>query len=377
MPWVGSTSAEERPRWLLAELSYRCPLRCPYCSNPLALGDATRELTTAEWHRVLDEARTLGAVQLGLSGGEPLVRPDLEAIVAHARRLGYYSNLITSGVGLLEARLARLVEAGLDHVQISFQADEEALSDKLAGAPGSFRRKLRAARLVKAAGLPLALNFVLHRHNLERVPQILALSEELGADFVELANVQFDGWALVNRDALLPDEAAVRRAEAQVAAFRAAHRGRMRVFFVVPDYFEGRPKSCGTGWASVMLVVAPDGTALPCHGAAKLPLSFPNVRDERLATIWRDSAAFNAFRGDGWMPEPCRSCPDKAKDFGGCRCQAFLITGDPAQADPVCSKSPHHEQVVRLVQQAPLGRVVPIVFRSDDESRLLHPQAAP
>lgn len=185
MPWAGSTSAEERPRWLLAELSYRCPLRCPYCSNPLALGDATRELATVEWLRVLDEARALGAVQLGLSGGEPLVRPDLEAIVAHARRLGYYSNLITSGIGLLEARLARLVEAGLDHVQISFQADEEALSEKLAGAPGSFQRKLRAARLVKAAGLPLALNFVLHRHNLERVPQILALSEELGADFVE------------------------------------------------------------------------------------------------------------------------------------------------------------------------------------------------
>jgi pyrroloquinoline quinone biosynthesis protein E len=341
-----------RPFWLLAELTYRCPLQCPYCSNPLRLGEGGGELTTDDWLRVLSEARALGAAQLGLSGGEPVVRRDLEPIVAEARRLGYYTNLLTSGIGLDAARIAALKQAGLDHIQLSFQADEPALNDRLAGS-ASHRHKLQVARLVKASGYPMVLNVVVHRHNLDRVQQILDMAAALGADYVELANAQYYGWALANRDYLLPSRDQLLRAEAVVQRYRERCGERMKIYFVVPDYFEDRPKPCMDGWGQVFLGVAPDGTALPCHAAACLPgLHLPNVRDYSLEWIWRDSPAFNAFRGAGWMRQPCRGCAERSRCHGGCRCQAWLLAGDARAADPVCSRSPHHEVVVSAVGRA-------------------------
>lgn len=364
MNGVGSASPEvQGPRWLLAELSYRCPLRCSYCSNPADYETIDAELDTDAWKRVLSEARALGAVQLGFSGGEPLVRADLEELVAHARGLGYYVNLVTSGVGLTDGRIARLKNAGLDHIQLSVQGADAKTNDWIAGAP-TFARKLAAARRIKAHGFPMVLNVVLHRHNLHQVPALLALADELGADYLELANAQYDGWAASNRDALLPSPGEVEAAETALARYREGG-GKVKVFFVVPDYLAGRPKPCGGGWAKHMLVVAPDGLALPCHGARKLPLPFPNVRDLGVAAIWRESAAFRAYRGEGWMPEPCRSCPERDKDFGGCRCQAFLLTGDAAATDPACDRSPAHALVLEAARraEAPARVSRPLIYR--------------
>lgn len=370
------------PLWLLAELTYRCPLHCVFCYNPTQHAHLRDELTTAQWVDVMQQARALGAAQLGFSGGEPLLRDDLEELVQEAHRLGYYTNLITSGVGLTPARAQKLKDAGLDHVQLSFQDSTRELNDFLSHTR-TFDLKQKVARLIKAHDWPMVMNCVLHRHNLPHVRKIIDMAVALEAEYLELANTQYYGWAWVNRDHLMPTREELERAEAEVRAFRAEQEGqngghRCRVLFVVPDYFENRPKACMNGWGSVFLSVAPDGMAMPCHNARDLPgLDLPNVTTTPVAEIWRRSQAFNAFRGDAWMKPPCRDCDERDKDFGGCRCQAFLITGDPTQADPVCSKSPHHEQVVRLVQQAPQGRVVPIVFRSDAESRLLHPQDAP
>ncbi|QKT02687.1 pyrroloquinoline quinone biosynthesis protein PqqE [Ectothiorhodospiraceae bacterium 2226] len=351
--------AAPRPLWLLAELTHSCPLQCPYCSNPLALAARDTELSTAEWVRVLGEARRLGAAQLGLSGGEPLVRRDLEEIVAAARALGYYTNLLTSGFGLDAARLAALRAAGLDHVQVSFQADEPVLNDRLAGT-SSFAGKLATARAVKAAGYPMVLNVVLHRHNLDRVREILELALELGADYVELANAQYHGWAYRNRHWLLPTREQLARAEAVVAEVRARIGRRMRIYFVVPDYFEGRPKPCMNGWGQVFLGVAPDGTALPCHAAAGLPgLNLPNVRRHSLEWIWRDSPAFAAFRGEDWMQAPCAACEERGTCFGGCRCQAQLIAGEARAADPACDKSPHHARLQETVRRAAVAVDLP------------------
>jgi len=338
---------EGGPRWLLAELTYRCPLRCVYCSNPLDYARIDKELSTEEWLRVFREARELGAVQLGFSGGEPLVRADLEVLVGEARRLGFYTNLITSGIGLSAVRLARLRDAGLDHVQLSFQAATPDINDAIGGA-ATFSRKLKAARMIKAAGYPMVLNFVLHRQNIEQVERILLLSLELEADYVELANTQYDGWALINRDALLPTAEQLAAAEAVVTKWRETRGASPKIYYVVPDYYGGRPKPCGGGWAKTLLVVAPDGLALPCHGARKIPLPFPNVKNQNLAAIWQESTAFQHFRGEAWMEEPCRSCPERGKDFGGCRCQAMALTGNAASTDPTCAKAPKHY----LVQQA-------------------------
>lgn len=327
------------PLWLLAELTYRCPLQCPYCSNPVEMAAADRELATEDWQRVLQEARQLGAAQLGFSGGEPLVRRDLELLVAEARRLGFYSNLITSGVGLTHERVVGLREAGLDHIQISFQSAEDEVSALLSGSSKAFAHKLAMAEAVKSAGYPMVLNFVLHRHNIDQVDRIIQLASDLGADYVELANTQYHGWALLNRDELMPSREQLIHAEQVTQAWRQENPDGMRLYFVVPDYFEERPKPCMNGWGQMFLAVAPDGMALPCHSARGLPLQFPNVRDFDLETIWRHSDAFNAYRGYDWMQEPCRSCPEKERDFGGCRCQAFALTGDPTQADPVCTKS--------------------------------------
>ena len=365
------------PRWLLAELTYRCPLHCVFCYNPLDYTAQGAELGTATWLRVLREARALGAVQLGFSGGEPLVRDDLEILIAEARGLGYYSNLITSGVGLNEKRIRAFKDAGLDHIQLSFQDSTRELNDFLSSTR-TFELKSKIANLIKAYDYPMVLNVVIHRLNVDHVGQILEMAEALGAEYVELANTQYYGWGHLNRDRLLPTREQLQRAEAVTNRFREKVGARMRVFFVVPDYFETRPKACMNGWGSVFLTVTPDGTALPCHAARMLPgLAFPSVADADLATIWYDSEGFNRYRGDAWMKEPCRSCPEKVKDFGGCRCQAFLLTGDPATADPVCDLSPHHGLVTDAVLRArqPGAQGQPIVFRDDRNSRRLTAKA--
>jgi len=333
------------PLWLLAELTYACPLQCPYCSNPLDFSGYRRELDTDTWVRVLREARELGAVQLGFSGGEPLLRDDLDVLVEEAHRLGYYTNLITSALGMDEERAGRLQRLGLDHVQISFQAEERELNDLIAGGE-AFDRKLAAARAVKANGFPMVLCFVVHRGNIDRVEAMLELALELGADYVELAAVQYAGWAALNRTQLLPTAEQLRHAESIAHEYQSRHRGRMTIYYVVADYYEGRPKPCMNGWGTTFLGVAPDGTALPCHSARSLPgLDLPNVHDRSIEWIWRESPTFNRFRGDSWMEEPCRGCPERGRDHGGCRCQAYLLTGDAAATDPVCDKSPQHEIV--------------------------------
>ncbi|MES2841941.1 MAG: pyrroloquinoline quinone biosynthesis protein PqqE [Pseudomonadota bacterium] len=363
------------PLWLLAELTYQCPLHCVFCYNPTQHARIKDELTTAQWVDVMRQARKLGAAQLGFSGGEPLVRDDLEELVQEAHALGYYTNLITSGVGLNEARAQRLKDAGLDHIQLSFQDSTRELNDFLSHTK-TFELKQKVARLIKAHDWPMVMNCVLHRHNLPHVDQIIEMALALDAEYLELANTQYYGWAWVNRDHLMPTHEALIEAEAVVNRYREKIGKRCKLLFVVPDYFEERPKACMNGWGSVFLSVAPDGVAMPCHNARDLPgLKLPNVRDMPLADIWQKSQAFNAFRGEDWMKPPCRTCDERHKDFGGCHCQAFLITGDATQADPVCSKSPHHDKVVQLVKRAPAQRHIPIVFRSDAESRVLHPEA--
>ncbi|MFO7262397.1 MAG: pyrroloquinoline quinone biosynthesis protein PqqE [bacterium] len=355
-----------RPLTLVAELTYRCPLRCPYCSNPLDCGDARyrRELTTEEWVRVFREARSLGVLQLGLSGGEPLVRRDLEDLVAAAAELGLYSTLVTSAVPLTRERLARLRELGLDHVQISVQDSRPDESDRIAGTR-SFERKLEAAEWVKALGFPLTLNVVLHRQNLDRIEEIIDLAERLGADRLELANTQYMGWAMLNRAALLPTREQLERAEKVAAEARSRVGPRMQIIFVLSDYYEDYPKPCMGGWGRRAMVVAPNGDVMPCHGAVVIPgLEFANVRDHPLEWIWFESEAFNRFRGTDWMPEPCRSCDRREIDFGGCRCQALLLTGDAAATDPVCRFSPHHDRIVRAREEAPPSRLVNLTFRS-------------
>jgi pyrroloquinoline quinone biosynthesis protein E len=344
----------DRPFGLLAELTYGCPLHCSYCSNPLDLAAYRDELTTSEWRRVLSEARDLGVLQLHLSGGEPLLRRDLAEIVHSAGDLGLYTNLITSALGLTARRAEQLRAAGLDHVQISVQADEPILSDRLAGTP-SFQHKVTAARLVKELGWPLTLNVVLHRHNIDRVDRVLDLAEELGADRIELANTQYYGWALRNRDGLLPSRAQLERAEVVVRAARERMRGRMEVIYVLPDYYSRYPKPCMGGWGRRQLTVVPDGGVLPCPTAHTLPLPRASVREHSLAWIWERSELFQRFRGTNWMPGPCRTCDRRDVDFGGCRCQAFQLTGDAARTDPVCHLSPDHGIVAEAVQAANEG----------------------
>ncbi|HEV7715275.1 MAG TPA: pyrroloquinoline quinone biosynthesis protein PqqE [Steroidobacteraceae bacterium] len=365
------------PLWLLLELTYTCPLHCVFCYNPTDFARTQEELSTDDWLRVLREARALGAVQLGLSGGEPLTRDDLEIIVAEAHKLGFYTNLVTSGVGLTETRIKALKEAGLDHIQLSFQDSTREMNDFLSSTR-TFELKSKVAALIKQHGYPMVLNVVLHRMNIDHVGEILEMAERMGADYVELANTQYYGWAWHNRDRLLPSRAQVERAEQVTNEFRQRVGDRMRVFFVVPDYFETRPKPCMNGLGSIFLTITPDGTALPCHAAKMLPgIDFPNVKQASVDWIWRDSPGFNHFRGDSWMKEPCRSCPEKAKDFGGCRCQAYLMTGDATNADPVCDLSPHHHLVTEAVAQADRppaearGEEKVLVFRDRRNSRTI------
>jgi pyrroloquinoline quinone biosynthesis protein E len=360
------------PLWLLTELTYRCPLHCVYCSNPVDYTRYGEELSTDDWLRVLREGRELGATQLGFSGGEPLMRDDLETLAAEARRLGYYSNLITSGIGLNERRIAALKQAGLDHIQVSFQDSTREMNDFLSSTR-TFELKRRVAKMVKSHGYPMVLNVVLHRLNIDHVGQILEMAAELEADYVELANTQYYGFAYANRAELLPSRAQLERAEELTQRFRARVGDRMKIYFVVPDYYANRPKACMNGWGAVFLCVTADGVALPCHEARMLPgLEFPSVRSRDLRWIWRESPAFNRYRGDDWMREPCRSCPEKGKDYGGCRCQAYLLTGEAENADPVCDKSPHHALVTQATAHAREGTVnvetKPVLFYRDDET---------
>jgi pyrroloquinoline quinone biosynthesis protein E len=341
-----------RPIGLLAELTYRCPLHCPYCSNPLELAAYREELTLEEWTRVLSQARQLGVMQFHISGGEPLLRRDLVTIVSHARQLGLYTNLITSAVGLTPSLLESLKDAGVDHVQISFQGAEAVLADRLAGTR-SHECKRAAAKAVKALGLPLTVNVVLHRQNIDQMAAIIALAEELAADRLELANTQYYGWALHNRAALLPTRAQLQNVEPIVRAACDRLAGRMQIIYVIPDYYSEYPKPCVGGWGRQQLTVTPRGDVLPCQAAGQIPgMPVENVRQRSLAWIWHDSPMFNRFRGVDWMPEPCRSCPRQQVDFGGCRCQAFQLTGDATATDPVCQLSPHHHVVVDAVRLA-------------------------
>src|SRR5213076_697337 len=340
-----------RPYALLAEITYRCPLHCPYCSNPTQ-ARSNQELTTNEWTRVIREAAALGVLQIGFSGGEPLVRHDLADLVRAAREGNLYTNLITSGIGLDDERLDALRDAGLDSVQLSFQSDNTDLADEIAGAR-AHQRKLDAAAKIRAVGIPFSLNFVIHRRNIDRLAQMIALAEFLQAERVELANVQFYGWAFLNRAALLPTREQVDRAREIATAAKARLAGKIDIFYVLPDYYETRPKPCLSGWGQRYLTVNPTGEVLPCPTASSaIPdLRFDNVRTRALDWIWRESESFNRFRGTEWMPEPCQSCPQREIDFGGCRCQAALLTGNAANTDPVCELSPNRATIDAVLHE--------------------------
>ena len=329
------------PMALLAEITHRCPLSCPYCSNPVELIRAQQELPPEDWARVFRQAADLGVLQVHVSGGEPGARRDLAQIVASAREAGLYVNLITSGIGITRDRLEELDRAGVDHVQLSLQGIRPDMADRISGHAGSWDKKMSFAGWVSEIGFPLTINAVVHRQNLERLPEMIALAETLGARRIEVATVQFHGWADLNRRALMPTREQAAIARQVVNASRIRLRGRMVIDYVPADHHAVFPKACMGGWGSTGLNVAPDGTVLPCHAAASIPwMRFENVRERRLADIWHLSDAFNAFRGTAWMPEPCRSCERKNVDFGGCRCQAMALAGDARATDPVCSKSP-------------------------------------
>lgn len=361
------------PRWLLAELTYKCPLQCPYCSNPMDYAYHNGEINTDDWKRVLEQARKMGAVQLGFSGGEPLTRQDLPELVKHADGLGYYSNLITSGYGLTEEKIIQLKQAGLDHIQISIQASSQDLNDYLAGTE-SFIHKQAVARLIKKHAYPMVLCVVIHRKNIHQMPEILAMAEDLGADYLELANTQYYGWAHTNRDLLLATQEQFEKAEKIAQDFKGKVAGKMKIYYVVPDFYANRPKACMNGWGTTFLTIAPDGVALPCHSARELPnLDCPSVNDYSLSDIWHNSTAFNFFRGKEWMQEPCKSCDEKDKDFGGCRCQAYLLTGDMYKTDPVCSKSPDRQVIQDAIDDARSSALSanekPLIFRNNKNSK--------
>lgn len=343
-----------KPLWLLAELTYRCPLQCPYCSNPLAFAGArfARELTTDEWRRVFHEAKALGVLQLGLSGGEPTLRTDLDELVRAAHELGLYQTLVTSGYRLHRDRLAALKQAGLDHVQVSIQAADAPLADSVAGAP-AHDNKIAVCRAAKDLGFPLTVNVVLHRRNLHQVAELIHLAEACGAERIELANTQYYGWAFRNRAALMPTKDQIAAAWNVVQRERMRLASRLEIVWVLPDYYEQFPKPCMGGWGRSYLTVTPAGEVWPCHAAGSITtLQFDNVRARSLEWIWNESDAFTRFRGDRWMPEPCRSCARKTADFGGCRCQAFLLAGDAGATDPVCSLSPQRSLVDSAVREA-------------------------
>lgn len=341
------------PIGMLAELTHRCPLQCPYCSNPLELLKANRELDTETWLALFSEAADLGVLQVHLSGGEPTLRRDLKQLIAGLAGRGVYTNLITAGVGIVEGRIEAFAEAGLDHLQLSFQGARPATTDRIGNHKGAHEKKLETARRARAAGLPLTINAPIHRHNIEEVPEFIDLALSLGAERLEIANVQYAGWALTNRDQLMPEREAVDRQAEIVAEAQERLAGIINIDFVTPDYFAIYPKPCMGGWARDAFMVTPDGTVLPCHAAQTIPsLSFERFEPRRLSSIWADSPGFNAFRGTDWMQEPCRGCERREIDWGGCRCQAMAIAGDAAATDPACAKSPVHARMAMLIDEA-------------------------
>lgn len=360
-----SAPAPAPPMALLAELTHRCALKCPYCSNPLELERRSSELDTSTWLRLIDEAAAMGVLQISFSGGEPMLRPDIAVLVSRAVERGLYTNLITSGVGFAPEALERVAQAGLDHVQLSVQGVEDGAADHVAGLPGSAARKRLLAGEIARLGLRLTLNAVVHRGNVAQIPALVRLAEDWGAARVEIAHVQYYGWAVANRDRLMPTRAQVERATADLAAERARTAGRLVIDAVLPDYYASYPKPCMGGWGARHINVTPAGKALPCHAAETIPhLVFDNVRDRPLAEIWRDSAAFNAYRGTDWMRDPCRSCERRERDFGGCRCQALLFAGDAAATDPACRLSPLHAEMLAVATRDSTADSDAYVFRT-------------
>ncbi|MCQ0093099.1 pyrroloquinoline quinone biosynthesis protein PqqE [Roseovarius sp. M141] len=353
------------PLSVLAEITHRCPLQCPYCSNPVEMDRATSELSTEEWQRVLQELADLGVLQIHFSGGEPTARKDLLELVQCATDVGLYSNLITSGVLLSRDRLAALSDAGLCHVQVSFQASDETLANRIGGYRRGHAKKLEAAKWVRDIGLPLTVNAVVHRQNLHELPDLINMAVALDADRLEVANVQYYGWALKNRAALMPSEAQIEEATALVEAARERFAGILEIDYVVPDYYAQRPKKCMGGWGRQFFNISPAGKVLPCHAAESITgLVFDSVRDHSLAWIWEHSPAFNLYRGTDWMPEPCRSCDLKEEDYGGCRCQAFALTGNAADTDPACALSPRHEEIFHTARQEAAEGPTRFIYRN-------------
>jgi pyrroloquinoline quinone biosynthesis protein E len=348
---VSAARALGPPLGLLAELTHRCPLKCPYCSNPLELERRSAELDTSAWLRVIDEAAAMGVLQIYFSGGEPMLRDDVDALIAHAARAGLYTNVITSGVGYKPDALTRAAAAGLDHVQLSIQGVDDAAADVVAGFKGAAAMKRALAAEIGRLGLRLTVNAVVHRGNVAQIPALVRLAEKWGAARIEIAHVQYYGWAVANRGKLMPTRAQVEQALRDVAAERERTAGRLVLDNVTPDYYATYPKPCMGGWGAQFMNVTPSGNVLPCHAAETVPgLVFDNVRDTSLADIWRDSQAFNAYRGTDWMQEPCRSCERRERDFGGCRCQAMLFGRDAAATDPACSLSPLHAAMVAVAE---------------------------
>ena len=353
----------EPPLGMLAELTHRCPLQCPYCSNPLHLSKAADELDTKTWVSIFTQAADLGVLQVHLSGGEPTLRPDLEAFVATLAERGVYTNLITAGVTLSRDRVQSLAGHGLDHMQLSLQAVDPELSDLIGSYRGGLAKKLEVARWVREAGLPLTLNAPTHRHNIGQTKRLIELALELEAERLEIAHVQYYGWAERNKGALMPDYERVLEEAAIVGEARERLEGVLAIDYVTPDHYAQFPKPCMGGWAKDVLTVTPAGKVLPCHAAESLPLAFETVKEKTLAAIWYEGEAFNRFRGFGWMKEPCASCPRKEVDFGGCRCQAFALTGDPAAADPACSLSSAHERMAGRATSLANAAPPPFLYR--------------
>jgi pyrroloquinoline quinone biosynthesis protein E len=340
------------PLALIAEVTHRCPLHCVYCSNPLELTEAQSELSTAEWTHVFQQCGKLGMLHAHFTGGEPLARTDLTELIAAARAAGLYTNLITSGIGLNEQRLQALVDSGLDHIQISFQDSREEAANWIAGAK-AHAHKIELSRAIRRHKIAFTVNLVVHRQNLDHLEEMIAFVEQLGPERVEIAHAQYYGWALANRAALMPTRQQLEEAVAIVAEAETRNAGRMRIDSVVPDYYAKYPKACMSGWGRRLMLINPSGKVLPCHAAEVLPgLQFENTREKSLAWIWQESPSFRRFRGEDWMPEPCRSCDRRAEDFGGCRCQAFLLAGDAAATDPACSLAPTHSMVESTVAAA-------------------------
>jgi pyrroloquinoline quinone biosynthesis protein E len=359
-----TASKVQAPLAVLAELSHRCPLQCPYCSNPVQLERASDELDTQAWCRVMDEAAAMGVYQIHFSGGEPTVRKDLEDLVKHANDIGLYTNLITSAVLLTKERVEKLAEQGMNHIQISFQDSEAANADRIGNFKGGHKKKIEVAGYVRAAGLPLTVNAVMHRQNLHHLEDVINMAVELDAERLEVAQVQYYGWALKNRAAFMPTYEQLSWATEVVEKARESLKGVLVIDYVVPDYYARRPKVCMGGWGRRFININPAGLVLPCHAAESIPsLKFDSVKDHSLAWIWENSEAFQKFRGTDWMPEPCRSCDRREIDWGGCRCQAFALTGDESATDPACELSPHHEEIFGLASDEAHKEPPPFVYR--------------